>query len=495
MLGVIFLMNSIGVDPDIVRPYMGQLMVVLPSMAMFFCLLYGILFEFNQSVFNISVDAINWLPVSASDYVLGSTLCTIYYSLPILSLLMGATLGLAILTGGIQVWLLTVALSVAGAFIGAFTMELVRVVFNRASSSISRRSGRTAVVGRLILSIGVVVIFSSIYNFNVIMQITAWFSSVAGAAWFFPLIWPSLSILAFSNSDFLGTATYLILSLVLVAAFFYAGTRARAANWSPEPVTISFSDGGKRKAPDSRLIGLTQAESAIVRKDLRGLLRRREMIGFLALPFIMVIVNLLNGSYSEAFSPGASTASKLILFALPCFGLILLNFYLAAVGIGSEGGAMLNILSSPLTPRQIAKAKIVAATVPSMIGLPIILVAATIFSTSDPSLLVLLMVLSVVATLESTVVGLAIGARFPDYTEVPRARFISPTGALIGMGALMAVVGGTVAACMLVMIRSPSGYGLAAAISIAVITGAVITILVHRIAVSWVRAACDSAPL
>ena len=495
-LGAILIANEIDVGSATLGLYLAQFLVVMPSMITFFCLVYGLLFEFNQSVFNVSVDAINWLPISAADYVLGSTFCTLYFSFPILAILIGATLGLSIVTGGLTLWLLTIALSIAGAFIGAFTMELIRVVFNRASSSISRRSGRTAVVGRLVVSILVIAVFSSIYNFNVIVQVTTWFSKVAGAAWFFPLIWPSLSILAFISSDIVGAVTYLALSVGLTLAFFYAGTRARAAYWSPEPVTISFANKpGELKAPDSRLIGLTQAESAIVRKDLRGLLRRREMVSFLALPFIMVIVNLLNGGYGDAFTPGGSLRTRMTFFALPGFGLLLLSFYIAAVGIGGEGGGFLNLRSAPVSARQIARAKLATALIPSVIGLPIIVAAAAIILSPGLSLTAFISVFGLVTILESAVVGLATGAHFADYTEVPRARFVSPTGVLIGMGVLAAVVGVTYGACLLIGTLNLGGLEWTVNTVAVALIGAALTALIYGVAVSEVRAACESAPV
>ncbi|MCX6649008.1 MAG: hypothetical protein NTV61_06420 [Candidatus Bathyarchaeota archaeon] len=495
-LAAFFLVNEIGIDSATLGIYLSQFLVVLPSMTTFFCLIYGLLFEFNQSVFNVSVDAINWLPISAADYVLGSTLCTLYFSFPILAILIGVTLGLSVLAGTLWAWLLTMALSVLGAFIGGFSMELIRVAFNRASSSISRRSGRTAMIGRLVLSILIIALFSSVYNFNVIVKVTAWFTSVAGAAWFFPLIWPSLAILALLQVDAAGAIIYLALSVALTGAFFYAGARARAANWSPEPVTISFnSTPGKMKAPDARILGLTQAESAMVRKDLRGLLRRREMVSFLAFPFIMVIINVINGAYGEAFAPESSLSTKMLFFALPGFGLLLLSFYVSAVGIGGEGSGFINLLSAPVSAREIAKAKIATALTPSVPGLAVIVAAVVLVLGVSPQITLLITVFGLVTIVESAVVGLAIGAHFADYTEVPRARFISPTGMLVGMGALAAVIGVTFGAPQLTGMLNLGGWTWIVNTIIVAVIGVALSALIYRFAVSEVQKAYESAPV
>jgi hypothetical protein len=493
-VGAYLIVNATGLGAASISGYLAQFLIVMPSMTMFFCLVYGLLFEFNQSVFNVSLDAINWLPVSAADYVLGSTLCTLYMSFPIFAILIGATLGLAIFAGSIPIWLLTLALSGAGALMGAFTMELIRVVFNRASSSISKKSGKTAIAGRFILSVLIIALFSSIYNFNVIVKVTAWFSSVAGTAWFFPLIWPSLSIMALINSDTVGSAIYLTLTAILTVGFFYAGVRARTENWSPEVVTLTLIDNNKQKTPDKRLRGLTQGESAILRKDLRGLVRRREMMGFLAMPFIMVIVNLLNGSFNEALSPDATLFMRLLLFALPGFGLLMMSFFVAASGVGSEGSGFMNLRSSPVSIREIARAKLAVALTPSLIGLLIIVSAATLILGLTPTMMVFIAVFGLVSLLEAATMGLATGAHFADYTEVPRARFITPLGSMIGMGALMLITGVTYgtffAAGFLKLGISQEILGTLLVSAV----GGTVAYVMYRIAISEVGHAYESAP-
>ncbi len=493
--GAYVIVGQTGLDSATLGIYLAKFLVVMPSMIMFFTLVYGLLFEFNQSVFNVSTDAINWLPVSAADYVLGSTLCTLYFSAPILALLVGASFGLAVAAGMIVPWILTITLCAFGALIGGFSMELIRVVFNRASSGISKKSGSTAVIGRLIISILVIALLSSVYNFNVIIRITEWFTGVAGAAWFFPLIWPSLALLSLLQSDAIGTVLYLALSVVLTGLFFYTGARARAANWSPEPVTLSFnSTNGKPRVHDSRLFGMTSAESAIIRKDLRGLLRRREMVTFLAFPFIMVLINVINGAYGDAFSAGSSLSTRILFFALPGFGVLLLSFYVAAVGMGGEGSGFMNLLSAPVSPREIARAKLVTALVPSIPFLAVIVVAVILFLGVQPLMTLFITVFGLATIIESAVVGLYFGARFPDYTEVPRARFVSPNGMIVGMIALALVVGGTFFAPQLLGMLNlgPWAWGINA-VAVAVI-GVVVSVLLYRFAQTEVEKAYESAP-
>jgi hypothetical protein len=41
--------------------------------------------------------------------------------------------------------------------------------------------------------------------------------------------------------------------------------------------------------------------------------------------------------------------------------------------------------------------------------------------------------LSVLLTIEATIIGVAVGANYPDFTTTPRSRFITVTGSMVGI--------------------------------------------------------------
>ena len=127
----------------------AHLLIFLPSFTVLLSIMFSLMFEFSQSSSAASTDMINWVPIDATEYVLGSALCTMYFTSPMLSLILGVSLGLAIYTGMTTVWVLTAALGLLGAFLGAFVIEVVRALINRASATLYKHGGRSTMVIRL----------------------------------------------------------------------------------------------------------------------------------------------------------------------------------------------------------------------------------------------------------------------------------------------------------------------------------------------------------
>ena len=187
------------------------------------------------------------------------------------------------------------------------------------------------------------------------------------------------------------------------------------------------------------ILGFTAAETALLRKDLRSLIRRKEMASWIAIPVIMCIVTII----TTPWNPTASTIYKMLFFMMPGFGILLLAFFLSLVGIGQEGSAFVNLLKTPLGARQIVRAKLAAALLPSTCALAILIVFFQALVQPGLEVMLAVAVAGFAALLEATLVGLAVGARYPDFTEVPRARFVSQQGALLGMTLMGATVAAT----------------------------------------------------
>ena len=153
------------------------------------------------------------------------------------------------------------------------------------------------------------------------------------------------------------------------------------------------------------------------------------MASWIAIPAIMCIVTII----TTPWNPTASTMYKMLFFMMPGLGILLLAFFLSLVGIGQEGSAFVNLLKAPLGARQIVRAKLAAALLPSTCALAILIVFFQALVQPGLEVMLAVAVAGVAALLEATLVGLAVGARYPDFTEVPRARFVSQQGAILGM--------------------------------------------------------------
>ena len=417
-----------------------QLLIFLPSFTVLLSIMFSLMFEFSQSSSAASTDMINWLPIGATEYVLGSALCTMYFTSPMLSLILGVSLGLAIYTGMTTVWILVAMLGLLGAFLGAFVTEVVRALINRASATLYKRGGKSTMVIRSFTSILLIAMFSIMFNINILQTFIQWFVGSISNAWFIPMLWPSLAIMNFIQADLTRTMIYTLLSVTFTSAFLWISVKTREKYWVPVPISIKLASP-KIYTPKKGFLGIfgfTAAETALIRKDLRSLIRRKEMASWIAIPAIMGIVTI----FTTPWNPTASTMYKMLFFMMPGFGILLLAFFLALVGIGQEGSAFVNLLTAPLGAKQIVIAKLAAALFPSTCALSILIVFVQVLVQPRLEVMLAVTVAGFAALLEATLVGLAVGARYPDFTEIPRARFVNQQGALLGM----ALMGATVAA-------------------------------------------------
>jgi hypothetical protein len=485
---------SLKVPPEYVALYFTQFLFFIPAATAFFCFMYGLMFELNQSAYSVSLDMINWLPISSAEYVLGSTLATLYFCVAMLGVIYGAALGVGLYCGSAAAWALTLVVGVLSAFMGSFSVEIARAVLNRASSGLSKRGARTAIVGRIALTVLLLVIFSSVFNYKVLLQLSAWFYAAAGAAWFVPFLWPSLTIFSYLTGDLAGLALYGGLSFALTAAFMALGAWTRGRNWVQEEASISF--GGKsRPLAGGGIAGFTGAESAIIRKDLKGLMRRREMASFLAFPFLMLVVNLINMNVADVLSEAAPLWSRLSFFSAPGMGVMFLAYYVAVTSIGQEGGAFVNLRASPLTPRELTRAKLIFSLVPAYAFTAVLLAAAMLIVRMSPEVFLMVSVFAVAAISAAASIGLAVGARFADFTEIPRARFITPVGAIIGVLAVFAAEAAIYAPIPLIgSLGLGHLYEFTAAAVVAAVGGPIIYAS-YRLAVTEVEKVYDSAPV
>ncbi len=151
--------------------FMLQISIFLPSLMTLAAIMYGMLFEFSQSSSVGSSDVINWLPIHAVEFVLASVISMFYFLAPLLGIVFGATFGLSLSTSMLDVGLFSLGVSTLGLFLGAFILEIIRAITNRVSSTVYKRSGRTAVVVRMVVFIIMFVVFMLISNVNFLFSI------------------------------------------------------------------------------------------------------------------------------------------------------------------------------------------------------------------------------------------------------------------------------------------------------------------------------------
>ncbi|PVX26688.1 MAG: hypothetical protein CW691_00635 [Candidatus Bathyarchaeum sp.] len=413
--------------------FMLQVSIFLPSMMTLVAIMYGLLFEFSQSSSVGSSDVINWLPIHALEFVLASVISMLYFLAPLLGIIFGATFGLSWSTNMLDAGLFSLTVGTLGLFLGAFVLEIIRAITNRVSSTVYKRSGRTAVAVRMFVFIIMFVVFMLVSNVNFLFSILEQFMGGIESAWFIPILWPSLTIMSYLATESIQMLLYALLSIGFTGLLLWASVKLREKYWVPAPFAIKLASS-KPYTPKQGLLGrlgFTAAESALLRKDFRGLTRRKEMMVWIAVPLGISVISLF--SSQSSLSTATATLDKLALFLGPLIGVFMFAFYLTLTGIGQEGSAFLNLLIVPLKNKEVVKAKLATPLVPSVCAM--VVVTALIHVIVQPRLEALLAIaVALFAVLfECSFVGLAVGSRFPDFTEVPRARFVDQKGVWLGM--------------------------------------------------------------
>jgi hypothetical protein len=221
------------------------------------------------------------------------------------------------------------------------------------------------------------------------------------------------------------------LSIGFTFTLFEVAAMVRARYWVPVPVSVRLST--RTYLPSKSRVsipGLGLVESALLRKDFRSILRRREMARFMAIPFVLAASIGLSLVTSRATSDSLSFVTILPLYIIP---VTIFAQMLAMTSIGSEGYAVWNLYAAPIRPSQLLRAKLIYATSLGIIFCIGMAVFFCILVNSALPHLWVLMIVGIVTVLEQSAVGITIGARFPDFREMVRSRYVSIWGSLLGL--------------------------------------------------------------
>jgi hypothetical protein len=165
------------------------------------------------------------------------------------------------------------------------------------------------------------------------------------------------------------------------------------------------------------------------------------MIVWIAVPLALSLISIF--SFQSSWETAITAIDKLALFWGPLMGVFMLAFYMALTGVGQEGSAFLNLLVIPLKEKEIIRSKLATALSPSFCALVAVTAFIQVMVQLRLEALIAIIVTLFAVLFECAFVGLAVGSRFPDFTEVPRARFIDQKGVWLGMLIIAACVGVT----------------------------------------------------
>ena len=475
-VGIVYLiLGAIGTIPSdmevLVDALTYQVVTSLPAFVFLGVFLAAVLFEMGVSSKFASSDVVNWLPVSQTEYVAASTLSVSYMYSFLPALMLGVTYPFAARLGLQSAWGVAGVLCLVSLFGVGGLVEIMRAAINRVTSLAYGRARRGTMIIRLVVTVMVILVVELTFNPVILSSVLGTFTGVINATLFVPVFWPSASVGYLIRGEGLWSAAFFALSLLFAGVVLFIAVKVRARYWSPLPVTIEVTGGSYTPHTGGllRSLGLSTVESALVRKDLKGYTRRRELMPYLAIPFVFIALIFFQES---AVGGTGSTSAGVPVYPFWLVGGIL-AVIVAATSIGQEGKAILNVYASPIQPRTFLKAKLLASLVFGAATLVAMAVISSVLAAATVEGFLASLIASLVIALECTFIGVAVGVRFPDLQERPRPRFVRPAGMLIAM--IVGIAASFVTAFPLVVWPFAGGYfeGLGVSFGVAVAGGLV----------------------
>ncbi|HMK83236.1 MAG TPA: hypothetical protein VK503_05930 [Candidatus Bathyarchaeia archaeon] len=431
-LGYVLLsMNWIAGFADMIRNIESEGLAGVPTSIAFAVIVLGVLYEISQPLQSMSTDLVNWLPISSTEYVAGSVVSEAYLYSFMLSLFLGVLLGPALYFGLSLIWVAAALMAVIALLTGSCVVEILDAVTNRISSSFYKRSGRSGIIFRLGLTIIILVFVQLIFSGQIAGYLIRSIVHTVQVAWYVPMVWPSVSVLSLSQGSIMNSIIFGALSIGFTLTLFQVAVMVRARYWVPVPVSVRLSTQTYLPSESRVSIpGLGSVELALLRKDFRSILRRREMARFMAIPFVLAASIGLSLITSHATSDSVNFVTILPLYIIP---VTIFAQMLAMTSIGSEGYAVWNLYAAPIRPSQLLRAKLIYAITLGIIFCVGMAIFFSILVNSALPHLWVLMIVGIVTVLEQSAIGITIGARFPDFREMVRSRYVSIWASLLGL--------------------------------------------------------------
>jgi len=414
----------------------------------------AVLFELSVSSKFASSDVVNWLPVSQTEYVSASTLSITYMYSFVVALGLGVTFPFAGRFALLSAWGVSAALSFVALFSTGALIEIMRAALNRVTSAVYGRAKRGAIVIRLSLVVLIILGVEFVFNPVIMSGIVGTFSGAVSYVFFVPFFWSSIAVSEIVSGELLLSAAFASLSVLFAILLLFTAVKVRVRYWSPVPVTVEVTESEySPHAGFLQSMGLSEAGAAVVRKDLKGFTRRRELLTYLAIPFVfgaLMVVQQFTAIGSNSAGGGAPPVYSVWFIG----GFV--TTMIAATSVGQEGKAIINIYASPLSPSVFLRAKLLVASLFGMATTLAMLVVSSVLAPVSIITLVVSLLASVIVVVECVFVGLGVATRHPDLQDRPRPLFVQPAWMMIAI--LLGIVLAFITASPLVLWPSLSGF-------------------------------------
>ncbi len=429
----IVLQITVGYIPaqinTILAPMVAQAIISVPILMTSAVIVSGLMFELGQGSAISSSEAVNWWPVSPREYVAASALSTSSLYSTFLVLSAGITLPLVLKFDLFYVWPPMILLSIFSLFLGSFIVEFLKAITNRVSAVAYKRSSRFTMALRLI---ALIILFAVV---QLVFQpfVLAWFFGVIVAGievvWVLPFVWPSAAMISLLRYETVQTTIYTAFSLFFTVALYELASQLRRRFWSPVPVSISI-DEAQEYIPHGGVgkdFGLNSLASLLALKEFRALTRRKDLARFIAIPIVIAV-----SMFAPIIASPGDMSGRGPGFFLAVMIPFLVPLMFTTISIGQEGTSIMNLLSLPVKSTDLIKGKLAPALLISGVVTFAVMGLMEILAPLGFSNILAIFAVSIIALIVNSLIGLGVGARWPDYTLGARSRYISLKGFFAG---------------------------------------------------------------
>jgi len=408
--------------------------IALPTLIMLLCIVFTMWQQIQLSGMKATRVINYWLPITWQEHTIASIISNLL-GLP-LALVIGFSAGIlvfAVANGLILAGILTSLMMFGAAFIGSTTTEIVRIVQTRLTGAVYKSSGKSAVWVRFI---GTLIFFAIAYAaYFAIIQGPAGFleglTETQNTIWFIPFVWLGIALFYLLKGIFLEGIVFLGLSVLFGGVLCYIAIALNKRFGLYEPPAITIQTKGTQYTPKTGLLGklgFTSIEAAMIRKDIRAFTRRRELMTIFIMPIALMILPIF---YSTLDMPsGMAIIFEIMIFVLPAAMMALITGNML---IGEEGHAVWRIYASPISPKNLVKAKYAVLVLLSIITLIITGTAGGIFFRSSPTLIAVAVLESLFLIFALGAIGLALGVKGADFSAGRRQRMIRQEWSLLSI--------------------------------------------------------------
>jgi hypothetical protein len=413
--------------------------VALPLIILIVTLVFTMMQQIQRSGANVTRQAPYWLPVTWQEHTLASIAADVL-GIPGISLagIAPAILIVAAFTGQLVLAIGAVLAMFVSSFMAGALAEVARVLQVRFTGAVYKSTGKAAIWLRFAGSLLTILIFYIVYFYIIygtgIVSIVTAVASAQNAVWYIPFVWPGMTLYSFIVGQLLQGFAFLALTLAFSVGMFYFATWLNTKMGLYEPPAITVSQGVY--APKVGMLGrlgFSSVEAAILRKDFKAFIRRRELISAFIPVIVFVLIPIMSGlnagPNSGGFPPQLGYAFTTIL-PVGVLAMTLGNFM-----TGEEGQSIWRIYISPVSAKAFVKSKLSFMLMFAFAVLPITAVIGYFIYNPSNAALVSLVAEAVFMIFALGTLSLSNGIRGADFTEVPRPRMIRVDWSFINMGA------------------------------------------------------------